>query len=127
MFDEADAAWERAELDKDLLRAGERCRLQRGSRIVELRASIRDYRPAELTGGNGLQAGDSHVIISTTEIDAAQWPDAATLATTTAGDPRIPIKGDKLILSNGRVRIVQAAWPALYIGGELIRIELTIK
>ena len=117
----------RASLDHMLANVGEPCRLQRGARVVELRAAVRDYRPTELTGGNGLQAGDSHVIISTTEIDAAQWPDAATLATTTAGDPRIPIKGDKLVLSNGRVRIVQAAWPAPYVGGEMIRIEMTIR
>lgn len=117
----------RAALNRMLATAGEPCRLQRGSRVVELRASIRDYRPAELTDGNGLQAGDSHVIMSATEINAAQWPDAVTLATTMAGDPRIPIKGDKLILSNGRVRIVMAAWPAPYVGGQLIRIEATIR
>jgi hypothetical protein len=113
-----------------MLAGREFCELQKGSdpaKKVALHAAVRDYRPDEFTGGNGLESGFSHVIISTTEIDAANWPDAATLATTTAGDPRIPIKGDKLILSNGRVRIVQAAWPAPYVGGELIRIEMTVK
>ncbi len=121
----------RAALDRMLAQYGEPCDLQRtvsGTvRSVALRASIRDYRPAELLGGAGLQAGDSHVVISTSEIDAAQWPSAVALAEATAGDPRIPIKGDKIITSNGRVRIVQAAWPAPYVDGELLRIELSIR
>ncbi len=121
----------RASLDRMLAQYGEPCKLQRivagVTRSVHLHASIQDYKPAELLGGNGLQAGDSHVIVSTTEIDAASWPSTAVLATTTAGDPRIPIKGDKLVLNNGRVRIVQAAWPAPYVGDELIRIEMTIR
>jgi len=121
----------RASLDSMLSQYGELCELQRiisgVTRKVALRAFITDYRPAELTGGNGLQAGDSRAIISTTEINAAQWPSAAVIASTTAGDPRIPIKSDKLILSNGRVRIVQAAWPAPYVENELIRIEMAIR
>ncbi len=68
-YEPADAAWERAELDKDLVFRGEPCELQRvvsgATRKVALRASIRDYQPAELLGGDGLQAGDSHVVIST--------------------------------------------------------------
>lgn len=121
----------RAALDKMLAQYGELCQLQRTVsgvvRSVALRASIQDYKPAELTGGNGLQVGDSRVVVSTTEIDAASWPSAALIATTTAGDPRIPVKGDRLVLSNGRVRIVQAAWPAPYVDGELVRIELAIR
>jgi hypothetical protein len=121
----------RAALDRMLARYGELCQLQRtvsgAVRSVALRVSIQDYKPDELTGGNGLMVGDSRAIISLTEINAADWPSAALIVSTTAGDPRIPIKGDKLILSNGRVRIVQAAWPAPYIDGELIRIELTIR
>jgi hypothetical protein len=121
----------RESLDGMLAQYGEPCELQRlvagVSRKVVLRASIQDYRSDELLGGNGLQAGDSHAVISTTEIDAASWPSAALIAITTAGDPRIPIKGDKLVLSNGRVRIVLIAWPAPYIGGELVRIEMNIR
>jgi hypothetical protein len=121
----------RASLDRMLAAAGQPCELQRTVagvvRKVALRASIKDYQANELLGGNGLQSGDSHVVISASEIDAAQWPDAATLASTTAGDPRIPVKGDKLVLSNGRVRIVQNAWPAPYVGGELVRIEMNIR
>lgn len=121
----------RASLDRMLARFGEKCELQRivsgVTRTVALRASIQDFKPAELTGGNGLLAGDSRATISMTEIDSAEWPSASVIAETAAGDPRIPIKGDKFVLSNGRVRVVQAAWPAPYIGGELIRIELSIR
>jgi hypothetical protein len=121
----------RSTLDRMLAQYGELCQLQRtvsgAVRSVALRASIKDYKPDELTGGNGLMAGDSRATISTTEINAESWPSAALIVTTTAGDPRIPVKGDKLVLSNGRVRIVQAAWPAPYVDGELVRIELTIR
>lgn len=121
----------RSALDRNLAQHGESCTLRRTvagtARDVTLRASIQDYKPTELVSGNGLQAGDSHVVISASEINAADWPSAAVIATTTAGDPRIPIKGDKLILSNGRVRIVLNAWPAPYIGGELVRIEMNIR
>lgn len=121
----------RLSLDRVLEQYGELCQLQRtvagAVRSVALRASIQDFKLAELTGGNGLLAGDSRVVISTTEINAADWPSAVLIATTTAGDPRIPLKSDKLVLSNGRVRIVQAAWPAPYVGGELIRIEMAIR
>lgn len=121
----------RASLDRMLAQHGEPCELQRvvsgATRKVALRASIRDYRPAELLGGDGLQAGDSHVVISSSEIDAAQWPSAALIATTTAGDPRLPIKGDRLVTGNGRVRIVLNAWAAPYIGSELVRIEMNIR
>jgi hypothetical protein len=121
----------RASLDAFLVDVGQTCELQRIAGIltkrVTLRAHVRDFRMDELLGGNGLQTGDSKIIISTTEIDAAQWPDAATLASVTTTDPRIPIKGDRLVLSTGRVRIVQAAWPAPYVGDALIRIEMTVR
>ena len=124
------AAGARARLDLSLSRRGQTCTLQRVvagvTRTVSLQALIRDYKPDELLGGNGLQTGDSHAVISITEINAAEWPSAALLAETAAGDARIPIKGDRLVTSNGRVRVVQAAWPASYIDGELIRIEMTI-
>jgi hypothetical protein len=121
----------RGALDRQLAQHGEVCTLRRivggVARDVVLRASIQDYRPTELIGGNGLEAGDSHVIISASEINAAQWPNAALLATTTAGDPRVAVKGDKFITSNGRVRVVLNAWAAPYIGGELVRVEMNIR
>jgi hypothetical protein len=119
----------RASLDR-ILSGRELCELQQSrdhAKKVTLRAAVRDYKPDELTGGNGLNVGDSHVIISTTEINAAQWPDAATIASATTTDPRIPAKGDRLVLQSGRVRTVLSAWPAPYVGGELIRIEMNVR
>lgn len=121
----------RSSLDRMLRHDGESCRLQRTSggvtRSVDLRAQVRDYKPEQLSADNGLQAGDSHVILSTTEINAAQWPDAATLASATTTDPRVPIHSDRLVMQSGRVRTVLRAWPAPYIGGELVRIEMDIR
>jgi hypothetical protein len=125
------ASGARARLDLSLSRRGQECTLQRVvagvTKSVVLNAAIRDYKPDELIGGNGLMAGDSHVTISVTEINAASWPSAEVLVSTTAGDPRIPINGDKLVLSNGRVRVVKAAWAGPYIDGELVRIEMNIR
>jgi hypothetical protein len=119
----------RASLDR-MLAGRDLCELQQArnpEKKVTLRAAVRDYKPDELTGGNGLNVGDSHVIISTTEINAAQWPDAATIATATTTDPRIPAKGDRIILRSGRVRVVLSAWAAPYVGGELVRIEMNVR
>jgi hypothetical protein len=125
------AADARARLDQSLLRRGQECTLQRvvsgSTKSVALRAAIREYKPDELFGDNGLMVGDSHAVISATEIIDAKWPSKGVLASTTAGDPRIPIHGDKIVLSNGRVRVVKAAWPASYIDGELVRIEMNIR
>jgi hypothetical protein len=121
----------RDSLDSFLAANGQTCELHRvagaTTRRVTLRAHVRDYRHDEVLGGNGLQTGDSRVIISMTEIVAAQWPNAATIAAATAGDPRIPIKGDRLVLSSGRVRIVQAAWPAPHVGDQVVRVEMTVR
>ncbi len=122
----------RAQLDRALQKNGQDCILQRlaGSpqttRSVTVRASVRDYAPHEIADGSGLQAGDSRIVISTTQIDAAQWPDIVTLNKANAGDPRVPVHGDRLIVQ-GRTRIVQAGWEAPRIQGELIRIEATIR
>jgi hypothetical protein len=121
----------RAALDRALAKAGEDAVLQRllGEDLVPvsvtLRASIRDYQPVEIAGGVGLQAGDSKLVISTTEIDAAGWPGADPEAQT-PGDPRILREGDRIIVE-GKTRVVLAGWPAPRIAGELIRIEAAIR
>lgn len=93
---------------------------------VTVRAQIRDFKPEELVAGSGLQTGDSHAVISTTQIDAAQWPSATPAAQATPGDPRVPRKGDRLII-NGKTRTVISAWEAPRIQGTLVRIEMQIK
>lgn len=122
----------RAALNSALATTGETCRLERllpsgEIRSVDVQAAVRDYNAVEIGQSNGgLQAGFSRVIMSSSEIDAAGWPDLVTRATQTADDPRIPRRGDRFVVQ-GRVRIVQSAWAAPRIGGELIRIEMTVK
>jgi hypothetical protein len=115
----------RATLDRWLLMAGQAATLQRLSApslavaaSVDVQVHVSDFAPKELDGANGLQIGDSKVIMSATEVNAAQWPSAA--------EARIPRKGDRLIVA-GRTRTVLYGFAAPYVGGELVRIELTIR
>jgi hypothetical protein len=114
----------RARLDRSLLRRGQECTLQRlvGTSLtpisVTIRAHIRGYTPQEIVAGSGLAIGNSHVIMSSTEVEAAQWPSAL--------ESRIPRRGDRLVVA-GVNRTVLFAWAALHISGELIRIEMAIQ
>ncbi|MBM3642236.1 MAG: hypothetical protein FJX15_13120 [Alphaproteobacteria bacterium] len=114
----------RADLDGFLRDFGQDCVLQRiptpgaAPISVNIRAHIVDFKPDELLGGNGLQTGDSHAIMSATEVEAEGWP--------TLAESRIPRKGDRLVVA-GRTRTVLYGWAAPYINGELVRIELAIK
>lgn len=123
MMSPADA---RASLDRYLARYGQvvtLIRLASGaqpsvSASVEVRAHVTDFKPQELDGAQGLQIGDSRVIMSTTEVNAADWP--------SANESRIPRKGDRILVA-GRTRTVLYGWAAPYVSGELIRIELAIR
>lgn len=113
----------RDSLDRFLEKAGQSAVLQRpvvGSPSIDVnvRAHVTDFKPDELLGGNGLQTGDSRVIMSATEVEAAGWPSLT--------ESRIPRKGDRVIIA-GRARTVLFAWPAPYIGGELVRIEVAVR
>jgi hypothetical protein len=114
----------RAALDRWLQQAGQDCVLQRiptpgaAPVVVNVRAHIVDFKMDELLGGNGLQSGDSRVILSATEVEADGWPALA--------ESRIPRKGDRLVVA-GRTRTVLYGWAAPYIDGELVRIELAIR
>ncbi len=126
------AAQSRAALDRSLAKYGTDCILQRllGTQqipvSVTVRAHVVDYTPETLVPGSGLQSGGSKVIISTTQIDAAQWPGAVPPGQATPGDPRVPREGDRLIVS-GKTRTVLYAWEAPRINDELIRIEMQIQ
>lgn len=134
----------RASLDRSLAQAGQDATLQRllGTSLVPVgvtvRVNIQGYKPHEIIAGSGLQAGDSHVILSTTQINAAQWPGATPPS---PGDRRVPRNGDRLIASR-KVRVVIAAWEATRImsgaeaalpdddpdkPGELVRIEMSVR
>lgn len=88
------------------------------------RALVRGYRADELAGG--IIQGDSLVILSATDIIAAQWPGGqAVTSPPGVNDPRVPRKGDKVIVE-GRIRNVEAADP-IYVAGDLHRINLQVR
>ncbi|MDF2809321.1 MAG: hypothetical protein K0S56_352 [Microvirga sp.] len=111
-----------AALDKQLRRHGQDAVLRRStwsgttknSVDVTVRITLRGYAPDELVGG--ITQGDSEVVMSPTQINAAGWP---------SGAPEPPKAGDTLV-SAGRARAVIAAEP-IYLGGELVRIDLQVR
>ena len=86
---------------------------------VKVRAKVSGYQPQELIAGSGIVQGDVKIIISPTQIDAAQWP--GTVPTNPKGDPRIPIAGDTFMVA-GRTLTVKAAIPRR-IDDVLVRME----
>lgn len=119
-----------ASLDNALARNGEDCVLQRldgtgnVAKAVTVRARVVLYRPQEISGS--IIQGDSFVILSPTQIVAAQWPTSdASYADKSNGDKRVPRRDDRLIVQ-GRTRTVQAPIP-YYVNGELVRIELQVR
>jgi len=89
-------------------------------------AFVRGYQPHELIAGSGIIQGDSKVIISPTQIDAAGWPGAqAVTSPPSTIDPRIPRKGD-IVVVNGIARGVQGASPT-NIDGVLVRIDMQVR
>jgi hypothetical protein len=118
-----------ARLDASLARVGEDVVLRRytqgpnSTRIpfaVTVRAQVRGYSPEELVGGITQQ--DSRVILSPTQIEAAQWPGPTT--SPVAGDRRVPRKGDQMVIA-GIARTVEAA-AGIYVAGTLVRIECRV-
>lgn len=118
-----------AALDNALARNGEDVTLMRPTGTtgtgpsVTCRARVTAYRPEQLVGS--LVQGDSQVIISPSQIDAARWPTSdSKWKDTTTGDQRVPRHGDVFIIQ-GRTRRVKSAAP-FYIDGTLVRIEATV-
>jgi hypothetical protein len=109
----------RASLDRWLQKAGQTVTVQRiapgnpptVASSISVRAHIRDFTPRELDGSNGLQIGDSKVIMSTTTpIDADM----------------VLRHGDRVIVG-GKTRVVLFGYPAPYIGDEIVRVEAVIR
>jgi hypothetical protein len=97
---------------------------------VELRVALVDFTEKEMADKSSLRAGDRKAILSTTEIDAAQWPGAVPDAQRQPGDPRVPRHGDTITLTkSGKVYTVQDGWekPRLGEGDELVRMEATVR
>lgn len=120
------------ELDKSLVVDGEDIVLRRivGSVNqtnvdVVCRAFVRRYQAKELIPGSIIQ-GDSHIIMSPTQIIAAQWPGGEpVVASDAALDRRVPRKGDKVIVQ-GKPRNIETAEP-IYIDTDLVRLELSVR
>jgi hypothetical protein len=117
-----------ADLDQALLEVGEDATLRRMQLVagvqsvlssVDVRIVMRQYGPQELVGG--ITQGDSFVILSPSEIIAANWPGTVT----SPGDKRVPKHGDQLIVQ-GIARTVQTGTP-FYIAGALVRLELQVR
>jgi len=119
------------ELDKSLVVDGEDVVLRRIVGTVHqvmvdvvCRAFVRRYQAQELT--DMIIQGDSHVIISPTQIIDAQWPGGQPIHASDATlDHRVPRKNDKLVVQ-GKVRNIETAEP-IYIANELVRIEMTVR
>lgn len=120
-----------AALDEALREAGEDIILRRvvgtGASAVNVdvtvRASVRAFAPDELVGT--ISQSDSMVIISPTQIVAAQWPGGQPVSGAIhQADPRVPKIGDKAIIQ-GRIRNIAFVKP-IVVAGELVRIELTV-
>lgn len=124
----------RSSLDRMLAQAGQDATMTRyyGTQLspvsVALRIHLSDYTPEELAKDSSLVAGARKGIISTTEINRAQWPGAVPEGQAEPGDPRIPRHGDKIALASGEVVTVDRAWEAtrLHTPGELVRINMTV-
>lgn len=90
---------------------------------VDLRAMVRAASAEEIA--SGIAMTDSIVIISPTEIANAQWP-GGELPSATVVNPSLPRPNDKIIIE-GRVRNVLSPVKPIYIGEELVRIELRVS
>lgn len=122
----SDASRALVALDRSLARAGQDIVLQRmnGAAVaaqVTCRAVVRGYTPQELVGGITQQ--DSMVILSPSQIIAAGWK-AFTVTGEDPRDQRIPIKGNKAVIS-GKTRNVESAG-GIYVDGQLVRIEMRV-
>lgn len=90
---------------------------------VKVRASVRAFRPEELIGG--ISQTDSLVTLSPTQIKNAQWPGGQPVVPGRLNDiPWMPKNNDRAIIQR-RNRAVTFVKP-FAVGGEIVRIELTV-
>lgn len=118
-------------LDRSLARSGEDVILRRivGTTAqvnidCRARAHVHGYEPSQIAGT--IIQGDSHVILSPTDIDRAQWPGGQPVTSPPpAVDPRIPLPDDRVIIQ-GQSRVVIAAKPVVR-DNVLVRIDLQVR
>lgn len=125
------AQFEVSQLDRSLAVDGEDFVLRRVIGTTNLanidvvcRGCIRGYLPHELT--TSIIQGDTKIIMSPTQIIAAQWPGGLPVISSNAAlDHRVPRKNDKVVVQ-GKPRNIEAASP-IYLANELVRIELQTR
>jgi hypothetical protein len=115
------ATQEIADLDFSLLNDGQTIVLRRVATDVTCYAFVRDLNETQLVDTLGQQ--EYNVIISPTQIYAANWP-AAPDSPVASPDPRIPIKGDSVFIA-GRKKTVQAVLPK-FVADTLVRIDMKV-
>ena len=124
-FDPADMI---ADLDAELAADGESIKLRRMdngemAQEVTCQALVRGYAASELVGG--ITVKDSRVILSPTEISAANWQSFVLVGgATSSQDARVPMKGNKAEIA-GKERNVEAGG-GTYAAGQLVRIEIRV-
>lgn len=121
-----------ADLDAALLEYGEDAVLRRvggatgapANLDVNCRVHVRSYRlrDQELVAKTAISQEDLLIIMSPSEIAAAQWPGGG--APAGAEDPSIPRKGDKLRV-RGRFRNIEVVDP-IKAANVLVRIEMRL-
>src|SRR5579859_1643542 len=122
------AAPERLALDDALLRAGSDAVLRRivgtaPNQVnidVTVRARVNSAAEQQIVGGIGQV--EAVVIMSPTQIMAAQWPGGN--ADQSGVDPSLPRRNDRIRVA-GRWRNVEKVDP-FYVGNELVRLELQV-
>ncbi len=115
-----------ADLDRELAERGEPVRLQRlngAARIpvtVECLAFVTPRAQPEALVDGVLQR-DYDVVLSPTAITAAGWPGAAPRFRDQ--DPRVPIKGDRILTARGPLTVQVAFGRAMGVPRTLVRID----
>lgn len=110
-----------AALDRAIARHGQTVILSReGAEETGYEAEI----PAWVRGANAVQLTEStrqqdrNVIISPTDLEAAQWPDVL-------AESRVPRNGDRVFIDGAWCRVEQAE--GLFGPGGLIRVNLVVR
>jgi hypothetical protein len=92
---------------------------------VQCRARVDGVTPQEIA--SGISQDELHVIMSPTQINAAQWPGGqVTPAAPFSVDPRIPVKATDKVIARGKSRTLTFIDPRLC-DGELVRLNLRVS
>lgn len=117
-------------LDNALSRAGEDITIRRVvgkppndvNIDVTVRAAVRSVSDDQIVGT--VTQNDMSVVLSPTEILAAQWPGGVSGSVTSNVDPRIPKTTDKAIIQ-GRERQVKLSKP-IFVGNVWVRTDMVV-